>query len=222
MMVATLKREEVVNCLDRLCVVAPKPDRRPTGEGLHRVADACAPGGHRCRTRHRLCVHEPRQPKVPIRELGRDLLHVPPDLGSSRAVIGVALQLDSAAVGQGLEDVARGVLIDTHGNASTRLDPGKGGVLGGLGLPDGGAVVAWGTGKSDEHHEIHSLHGGPVASSSLQTIMKVTTGIPTTKAKVFQNPAVGFPRRTESTSERGILSLQLSQSTGRWKGMPKR
>lgn len=52
----------------------------------------------------------------------------------------------------------------------------------------------------------------------MQTTIKAASGRPSTRPTVFQNPAMGFPSRTESTSMRGMLIRQLSHSGGRVNG----
>jgi hypothetical protein len=53
-----------------------------------------------------------------------------------------------------------------------------------------------------------------------QPIAARTNIPPTTRPVVFQNPALGFPVFKESTDALGMLTRQLSQSGGFWKGTP--
>ena len=52
------------------------------------------------------------------------------------------------------------------------------------------------------------------------TTIAMSTNGEAISAIVFQKPATGFPNRMESTSDRGMLCLQVSQEIGLTKGMP--
>ena len=66
-------------------------------------------------------MHEAGNAEVSRVEGNGDGVQVPQNLRSARAVGAVALKLDAAPVGSRLEEMGRGVLIDSHCHAATTL-----------------------------------------------------------------------------------------------------
>jgi hypothetical protein len=76
---------------------------------------------HHGRARPPHGVHDPGQGEIPRRKPPRDIRHVDANRGHPRRVGYLALQHDAPAIGQGLEDVGGGVLIDSHHLRATLL-----------------------------------------------------------------------------------------------------
>src|SRR5439155_1996103 len=126
MMLRALKREKLVNGANRGRVAARDP-HFPAPRPLYRlILDRAAVGRHNRSSRYNLGMDRERFGEIARAERRLDVAHVPPNLRDGGAIRGVvALQHDAAAVGEILEDVRGGVLVDTHDVRAARLHRGE-------------------------------------------------------------------------------------------------
>jgi hypothetical protein len=75
-------------------------------------------------------MHETGNLKVAAREGAGDVPHVLANAGDAGRIGLVPLEGDPASLGQALEDMPRGVLIDPHRHVAARLKLGEGAILG--------------------------------------------------------------------------------------------
>lgn len=66
-----------------------------------------------------LGMHEPGQLEVSLREGPGDVPQMGSDLSHAGRIYNIPLEADAAAIGQGLEDMRGGVLIDSHRDLTT-------------------------------------------------------------------------------------------------------
>jgi hypothetical protein len=120
-MILCLERQERVDRGDRGCILASNPDFASPGKRVRLVSNQGAPGGHHGSAGNRLGVNEAGKGEITPAKPDGDVLHVGADGGGSGGIHAVALQHDAAPVGQGLEYMRGGVLIDAHGDGATPL-----------------------------------------------------------------------------------------------------
>lgn len=120
-MVHPLERQEFVHGSqgDRVC--GPDPHLPAPRQRVGHVLNRLFLPSHHGRAGHLHGVHDPGQGEIPSRKPPRDIRHVESDRGHPLRVGHLALQHDAPAVGQGLEDVGGGVLIDSHHLRATLL-----------------------------------------------------------------------------------------------------
>jgi len=119
--ILALEGEEIMDGGDRLGVSGRDPDLSTPGQLPEPVANPIAPGGHGRGTGNRLIVHQAGDPEIAPLKGGSDFLEVMANRGYVRRVGRVALQLDTASVGQGFEPVGGSVLVHSHLHRAPRL-----------------------------------------------------------------------------------------------------
>lgn len=125
-----LKGQELVDRRDGGRIGCGEAHQPATCKRVSVIADLGAPGRHHAGSRDLPGMDLPGKRKVALPERGSDPLHVGSDLGHPCAVAGIALKTDAAAVGQRLELVEGGVLIDAHGHLASGLDLREGAIAG--------------------------------------------------------------------------------------------
>ena len=93
-------------------------------------------------------MHETGDPKVAAREGAGDVPHVLANACDAGCIGLVPLEGDSASIGQALEDMRRGVLVDPHRHVAARLKLREGAILG-VSAPEAPEHE----GRRGEHHE---------------------------------------------------------------------
>jgi hypothetical protein len=126
--ILALERQELVNSLHGRGIPAGQTQCGTPGQHLNPILDSALLCRHAIRTRNVSGMNEAGQPEVTFGELNRYFSHVAPNLGGAGAVGGVPLELDSAAIGERLEDMARRVLVHSHRHLAADLNPSESGV----------------------------------------------------------------------------------------------
>jgi hypothetical protein len=137
MMVFSLKLEKLVDGAHHARSIASEAERGTPREVLDRVGNFRSMSCHDLSTGNDPGVNQTGQVKIAGGKARSDLPHMVLDLEGSQAVFIIALQLDSAAVRKRLEDVGRGVLVNSHGGLPAGLDSRVGSVGPGSGTAVG-------------------------------------------------------------------------------------
>jgi len=124
-MVMTLKGQELMDGADRDRVRALEAYLSAAGQTVCPVSDEGFTSTHHGRPRNISGVHEAGYREVSLRKGAHNAAHVFADPGDTCRVGGIAYQADAPAVGERLEVVRGGVLIDAHGALAALLYPGK-------------------------------------------------------------------------------------------------
>lgn len=133
-----LEGHELVHRCDSRGVVRRNPQLGAPREIAHRVGDDGALRRHHVRARHLARVDEGGGVEVSRTERIGDRAQVPANLRDARRVVLGALELNTAAVGEGVEQMDRRVLVHAHRPrvGATTLDSGERTVrVGALGGP---------------------------------------------------------------------------------------
>src|SRR5690606_37775060 len=124
-MILPLELHEFVNRPDCFLILGRYAILSASGEVRVRIGDKALLFGHDLRAGYLMIMNEARKPEIPRLELDSDLPQMLPDGLHCLRVARLLLQLDSPAVGQGVEEVSGGVLIHSHCYLATRLQLGK-------------------------------------------------------------------------------------------------
>ena len=124
-MLAALVGEEPVHGFHRLWIAGTNAERRAARQVARLVANRPAASTHGRNPGHGLEVHGDWSRKVARRESSSDLPHVGADRRGAGGIVSIALQLDSATVGERVEAVRRRVLVHAHRLVPTRLQRGE-------------------------------------------------------------------------------------------------
>ena len=151
-----LEGQESVDRRNRGGIFAPDPDFASPGKGVRQVSNDRAPGGHYRGAGNRLRMDETGKREIAPAEPDRDVLHMGTDGGGPGGVDAVALEHDPAAVGQRLEHMRRGVLIDAHGDGAASLHRNKPAVGPGPRIGARGPGAAQEQGTEDEASRHHA------------------------------------------------------------------
>ena len=114
---------------DRVRIGGTNHELGPSRQIVWLVGDDAALRAHHRGARHGLHVNHRRCREITVLECVRDLANMLPNLCNPGRIVGVAEQLDSAALLERIELVRRGVLIHAHGLFAAPLHRRIGGVF---------------------------------------------------------------------------------------------
>jgi hypothetical protein len=118
---APLVGEEAMHRLERGRIARTDPQRCPAWQVDRFVAERRSASAHDGRAGHGLEVHGGGRREIAGSERARDRPQVRPDRRHARRVVAIALKLDPAAIGEGVEAMDGGVLIHAHDALPSRL-----------------------------------------------------------------------------------------------------